>query len=220
MSMKPTDDPHANASAHLAACDPDWGLLIDLVGPRQLNIDKAREPFHALVHAVAHQQLHGRAAQAIFNRFLALYPDDPFPPAKKILATDDATLRACGFSLAKIATIRGIAVGALEGVVPTRREADAMGDEALIKQITTLRGIGRWTVEMLLMHTLGRPDILPIDDFGVREGWRLIKGMDKQPKPKDLAVIGEPWAPYRSTAAWYLWRAVDQYKLTMAQSGK
>lgn len=218
--MKPTDDPRANASTHLASCDPDWGLLIDLVGPRQLNVDKEREPFHALVNAVAHQQLHGRAAQAIFNRFLALYPDHSFPPAQKILATDDATLRACGFSLAKIATIRGIAVGALEGVVPTRREAEAMSDEALIAQIAALRGIGRWTVEMLLMHTLGRPDILPIDDFGVREGWRLIKGMDKQPKPKELAVIGEPWAPYRSTAAWYLWRAVDHYKLVMSQRAK
>ena len=218
--MTTTSDQHANVNAHLTACDRDWGILIDLVGPRQLSIDKEREPFHALVNAVAHQQLHGRAAQAIFNRFLALYPDHPFPPAQNILATDDATLRACGFSLAKIATIRGIALGALEGVVPTRREADTMSDEALITQITTLHGIGRWTVEMLLMHTLGRPDILPVDDFGVREGWRLIKGMDKQPKPKELASIGEPWAPYRSTAAWYLWRAVDQYKLAMTKGHK
>ena len=194
--MTTTSDQHANASAHLTACDPDWGILIDLVGQRQLSIDKAREPFHALVHAVAHQQLHGRAAQAIFKRFLSLYPDHPFPPAQNILATDDATLRACGFSLAKIATIRGIALGALEGLVPTRREADTMSDEALITQITTLH------------------------DFGVREGWRLIKGMDKQPKPKELASIGEPWAPYRSTAAWYLWRAVDQYKLAMTKGQK
>lgn len=207
---------HERISAHLSACDPDWGILIGLVGRRQTASENDREPFHALVHAVAHQQLHGRAAQAIFNRFLALYPGDAFPAPEKILATGDDTLRACGFSLAKIATIRGIAKGALEGVVPTRLQAETMGDEELIAQITTLRGIGRWTVEMLLMHTLGRPDILPVDDFGVREGWRLIKYLPKQPSPRELAAIGEPWAPYRSTAAWYLWRAVDQYKLATA----
>lgn len=200
------------AAQHLTACDPDWGVLIDLIGPCQLAPTNEREPFHALVHAVAHQQLHGRAAQAIFMRFLALFPDEPFPSPASLLATDDTVLRGCGFSQAKIATIRGIAEGALAGVVPTRREADALGDEDLVARLTTLRGIGRWTVEMLLMHTLGRPDILPVDDFGVREGWRLIKGMPQQPTPKQLGTIGTAWAPYRSTAAWYLWRAVDQYK--------
>jgi DNA-3-methyladenine glycosylase II len=201
------------AAAHLATCDPDWAVLINLIGPCKLASLPDREPFHALVHAVAHQQLHGRAAQAIFTRFLALYPGHDFPPPEKILATDDATLRSCGFSLSKINTIRGIAAGALAGIVPARRDAENMSDEALVAQITTLHGIGRWTVEMLLMHTLGRPDILPVGDFGVREGWRLIKGLEKQPAPKELAAIGEKWAPYRSIAAWYLWRAVDQYKL-------
>jgi DNA-3-methyladenine glycosylase II len=204
------------AAAHLATCDPDWAVLINLIGPCKLASLPDREPFHALVHAVAHQQLHGRAAQAIFTRFLALYPGHDFPPAEKILATDDDTLRSCGFSLAKINTIRGIAHGTLAGVVPVRSVAETMSDEALVAQITTLHGIGRWTVEMLLMHTLGRPDILPVGDFGVREGWRLIKGLDKQPAPKELAAIGEKWAPYRSTAAWYLWRAVDQYKLAIS----
>lgn len=209
-----------DAAAHLAACDPDWAVLIGLIGPSKLAPGNDREPFHALVHAVAHQQLHGRAAQAIFTRFLALYPGDPFPPPEKILATDDGTLRGCGFSLAKIATIRGIAEKTLQGVVPTRRMAETMSDEELIARITTLHGIGRWTVEMLLMHTLGRPDVLPVGDFGVREGWRLIKGMPKQPTPKELAAIGQPWAPYRSTAAWYLWRAVDQYKLSIIARGQ
>lgn len=200
------------AAAHLAACDSDWMVLIDLIGPCRLAPDNTREPFHALLHAVAHQQLNGRAAEAIFKRFLALYPDEEFPSAEKILATDDTALRSCGFSQTKIATMRGIAEGALNGIVPSRRDAETMSDEQLIAQITTLRGIGRWTVEMLLMHTLGRPDILPVDDFGVREGWRLIKGLSRQPAPKELAAIGAAWAPYRSTAAWYLWRAVDQYK--------
>lgn len=207
-------NPNTGAVAHLSACDPDWAILIDLIGPCQLAPGNTREPFHALLHAVAHQQLNGRAAQAIFTRFLALYPGETFPPPQKILATSDDILRGCGFSLAKVATIRGIAAKALEGVVPSRRAAEGMSDGELISRLTSLRGIGRWTVEMLLMHTLGRPDVLPVDDFGVREGWRLIKGLPKQPTPQQLAAIGAPWAPYRSTAAWYLWRAVDQYKLS------
>lgn len=200
------------AAAHLATCDPDWAILIGLIGPCQLAPNRDREPFHALLHAVAHQQLHGRAAQAIFQRFLALYPGTDFPSPEEILATDDDTLRGCGFSIAKIAAIRSIAEKTLEGVVPTRRMAGVMRDNELIARLTSLRGIGRWTVEMLLIHTLGRPDVLPIDDFGVREGWRLVKGLPRQPTPQQLAAIGASWAPYRSTAAWYLWRAVDQYK--------
>lgn len=211
---------HSIATQHLAACDPDWGVLVELIGPCQLAPPNDREPFHALLHAVAHQQLHGRAAQAIFTRFLALFPDESFPSPASVLAIDDDVLRRCGFSLSKIATIRGIAQGALAGVVPTRREADALSDEELVARLTTLRGIGRWTVEMLLMHTLGRPDILPVDDFGVREGWRLVKGLDKQPAPKQFAAIGAAWAPHRSTAAWYLWRAVDQYKRSVAAGAR
>ena len=202
----------ADAAKHLTACDPDWGVLIELIGPRERAAPNEREPFHALVHAVAHQQLHRRAAQAIFTRFLALFPGGPFPSPASILAVDADTLRRCGFSLPKIATIRGIAQGALAGVVPTRREADTLSDEELIARLTTLRGIGPRTVEMLMMHTLDRHDILPVGDFGVREGWRLVKGLDQQPTPKEFAIVGVPWAPYRSTAAWYLWRAVDLAK--------
>lgn len=204
------------AAAHLARCDSDWAVLIDLIGPMPLPARNHREPFHALVHAVAHQQLHGRAAQAIFKRFLALYPGSDFPAPEQILDTDDDTLRGCGFSLTKIATIRGIAEKTLQGVVPSRRMAEVMRDQELIARLTSLHGIGRWTVEMLLLHTLNRPDVLPVDDFGIREGWRLIKGLPKQPTPKELAAIGQPWAPFRSTATWYLWRAVDQYKLASA----
>ncbi|MFY9328943.1 MAG: DNA-3-methyladenine glycosylase [Georgfuchsia sp.] len=204
------------ATAHLSSCDTDWAILIDLIGPCQLVPDKSREPFQALVHAVTHQQLNGRAAQAIFRRFLALYPDTNFPAPEQILATEDDALRSCGISLAKITTIRGIAEKTLQGVVPSRRMAAVMRDQELIARLSSLHGIGRWTVEMLLIFTLGRADVLPVDDFGIREGWRLIKGLPKQPTPKELAIIGQPWAPYRSTAAWYLWRAVDQYKLATA----
>lgn len=198
------------ASDHLAAQDDDWAGLIARVGAPAITLQIGREPYEALVRAIAHQQLHGRAAEAILGRFIALYPDTDFPSPDQLLATDETALRACGFSLAKIATARGIAAGARDGLVPTRREADDLTDEELIARLTTLRGVGRWTVEMLLMFTLGRPDVLPVDDFGVREGWRILKGLPAQPKPRVLAETGLAWSPYRTTAAWYLWRAAEQ----------
>ncbi len=199
----------ARAIAHLAACDPDLAALIRRVGPCRIRQDRS-SPYEALVRAIAHQQLHGAAARAITARFLALFPGEAFPRPESLLAADPAKLRACGFSAAKIETIRGIAAGAVSGVVPTRRLAQRLSDAALIERLVSLRGIGRWTVEMLLMFTLGRPDVLPVDDFGVREGWRRLKGLKAQPKPRALAEIGEAWAPYRSTAAWYLWRAAEE----------
>jgi DNA-3-methyladenine glycosylase II len=161
------------------------------------------------MRSIAYQQIHGKAAEAILGRFLAHFPGQGFPGPAAVLALDEAAMRACGFSAAKTATMRGIAEKALEGVVPTRAEADRLSDEELIARLTSLRGVGRWTVEMLLMFTLLRPDILPIDDFGVREGWKVLKGLERQPKPKELAEIGLPWGPHRSTAAWYLWRALE-----------
>ena len=197
---------------HLAASDPDWGALITRVGPCTLALKDQRSPYEALVRAIAYQQLHGRAAEAILGRFLALYPGKPFPLPEDILATEEAVMRACGFSASKVVTIQGIAAGAQDGVVPTLQAAGSLSDEELIARLITLRGVGRWTVEMLLMFTLGRPDILPVDDFGVREGWRVLKALDAQPKPKALAEIGKAWSPYRSTAAWYLWRAAEEGK--------
>jgi DNA-3-methyladenine glycosylase II len=122
-------------------------------------------------------------------------------------------LRGCGFSGSKIAAIRDIAARRLDGTVPDHETAALLEDGALIERLTTIRGVGRWTVEMLLIFTFGRPDILPVDDFGVREGWRCIQNLAVQPRPKALAALGEAWAPYRSTAAWYLWRAADEGKL-------
>ncbi|MFT3736488.1 MAG: DNA-3-methyladenine glycosylase [Rhodocyclaceae bacterium] len=209
----PLDTP---AAQHLASTDPDWATLIALVGPCVLDAgDKersTREPYEALVRSIAYQQLHGKAAETILGRFLARFPDIPFPSPAQVLACDVADMRACGFSASKVAAIREIADKTLAGVVPTRAEAITLSDEELIARITTLRGVGRWTVEMLLIFTLGRADVLPVDDFGVREGWRAIKGLPQQLKPKEMALLGERWAPYRSTAAWYLWRAADLYK--------
>ncbi len=198
------------AARHLAAADAAFAALIERIGPCTA-VPKPREPYEALVRAIAHQQLHGRAAEAILNRFIALHPD-PFPCPEQVAATPDAALRACGFSATKVAAIRDICARALDGVVPGAAEAAALSDAELVTRLVTIRGVGRWTVEMLLISTLGRPDVLPVDDFGVREGWRLIKGLEKQPAPRELARVGEAWAPWRSTAAWYLWRAADEGK--------
>jgi len=204
------------ATAFLAALDPDWAWLIDAVGPSRLEAKYDGEPYHALIRAIAHQQLHGKAAETILGRFHALHPGKKFPAPEEILALDDATLRGCGFSGAKVLAIRDVALKRLEGVVPTRRAAQKLTDSELIERLTSIRGVGRWTVEMLLIFHLGRPDILPVDDFGVREGWRVLKKLPEQPKPKALAAIGEACSPHRSTAAWYLWRASELGKTTAA----
>lgn len=205
---------HLKGVRHLAALDTDWAALIERVGPCRLRLRPERELHAALIRAVAYQQLHGRAAQAIMGRFLALYPGIDFPDPASVLATEAEVMRGCGFSAAKITAIRGIAEQAHNGVVPSRAEAEKLTDDELIERLVTLRGVGRWTVEMLLIFTLGRPDVLPVDDFGVREGWRLLKRLPAQPKPRELAAIGEAFAPYRSVAAWYLWRAADEAKGT------
>jgi len=191
--------------------DPVMKRVLRQVGPCGIQLAR-RQPYEALVRAIAHQQVHGRAAEAILGRFIASFPGHRFPPAEAVLAADPALLRAAGFSQSKIAAIRDIAEKTVGGLVPSRRAAAKLGDEALIERLCAIRGVGRWTVEMLLIFTLGRPDVLPVDDFGVREGWRVAAGRETQPKPKELAGIGEAWAPYRSTAAWYLWRAANLAK--------
>ena len=200
-----------DAIRHLSR-DRRFAALIRRVGPPGLAVEKRRSPYEALTRAIAHQQLHGRAALAILGRFEALYPGQSFPTPAQVLATEDVALRACGFSATKIACIRAIAAATLDGTIPTRRESTRLSDEALIERLTTIRGIGRWTVEMLLIFTLGRPDVLPVDDFGVRDGYRALHKLDAQPKPKELAEIGVAWSPHRSLAAWYLWRASDEAK--------
>lgn len=198
-----------DAVRHLST-EPRFAALIRRVGRPRLAIDRQRGPYEALMRAIAHQQLHGRAAEAILGRFTALYPGDGFPNPEAVLTTDDTTLRGCGFSGAKIAALRDICAKALDGTVPTRRASSRLTDAELIERLTSIRGVGRWTVEMLLIFTLGRPDILPVDDFGVREGYRILYDLETQPKPRELATLGEAWAPYRSIATWYLYRAVEE----------
>ena len=191
--------------------DPVFKQVIKAIGPCTLQ-PVEREPYEALVRAIAHQQVHGRAAEAILGRLLALHPNHVFPPPEAILAMEVEAMRGCGFSGAKVAAIRDIAEKAAGGLVPTRAGCERLDDAALIERLVAIRGVGRWTVEMLLIFTLGRPDVLPVDDFGVREGWKVAAGLEAQPKPKALAELGAAWAPWRSIAAWYLWRAADAAK--------
>jgi len=203
------------ATQHLSRAHAVFGPLIERIGP-PAQVVEPREPYEALVRAIAHQQLHANAARAILGRFTALFGAGAFPGAfpgpEAVAAASDEALRACGFSAGKVAAIRDICARTLDGTVPTAAAAAVLDDEALILRLSSIRGVGRWTVQMVLISTLGRPDVLPVDDFGVREGWRLLNRLDAQPKPKALAEIGAAWAPYRSTAAWYLWRASDEGK--------
>jgi DNA-3-methyladenine glycosylase II len=194
------------AASHLSLIDEDWSRLIKSAGPCMHRSQPTREPYEALVRAVAYQQLHARAADAIIGRFLDLYPEDVFPRPAQILATPFEILRSCGFSTRKISTIRNIAEGTLSGLVPTRDIAGEMSDDELISRLVELPGIGRWTVEMLLIYTLDRIDVLPADDFGVREGYRFLKTLDTIPSRKTMETAGMPCSPYRTVASWYLWR--------------
>ena len=202
----------AGAVAHLRGADPVLGKLIDEVGPFRMRLRAARSLFVALAEAIVYQQLHGKAAAAIFARVCALYPVAQGLNAQSILRTSEAKLRAAGLSTNKLVCIRDLARKTLDGAVPTLAEAHRMDDEALVERLTQVRGIGRWTVEMLLISRLGRPDVFPIDDYGIRAGFAALHRKRKLPAPKELVKPGAKWKPYRSVASWYLWRAADLAK--------
>jgi DNA-3-methyladenine glycosylase II len=192
--------------AFLRGLDHEWAALIDHVGVCLHDPKAAREPYEALVRAIAYQQLTAKAGDAIITRLKGLFPTNDFPTPENIISAEFDDLRACGFSGTKIATIKAIAEGSLSGLVPGHEHAASMSDEELIERIVPIKGIGRWTVEMLLMYSLQRMDILPVDDFGVREGYRALRSLPAQPKPKELREISKAWAPHRTVASWYLWR--------------
>jgi DNA-3-methyladenine glycosylase II len=195
---------------HLSRADPALRRLIRRVGPCTLVSDRRHSPYETLVRAIAHQQLNGHAARTILGRFIALFPGKRFPGPGDIRLVSVGALRRAGFSRAKILAIKHIARKTEAGLVPTRRAAARMSDDDLIRQLTQLRGVGQWTVQMLLMFSLGRPDVLPADDFGIREGFRITYGLAKVPTPREVLAHGERWRPHRTIASWYLWRAVEQ----------
>jgi DNA-3-methyladenine glycosylase II len=178
---------------------------------RRYNITPAVSirPFDALAESIAYQQLSGKAAATIFGRVRALYPKRKWLDPEQLLATPDETLRAAGLSRAKTAALKDLAAKIIDGTVPSGRALIRMSDDEIIMRLTTVRGIGRWTVEMLLLFDLGRPDVWPVDDYGVRKGFAKTFGRRKLPTPKQLMKFGEKWRPYRSVAAWYFWRALD-----------
>ncbi|MEI8288368.1 MAG: DNA-3-methyladenine glycosylase 2 family protein [Verrucomicrobiota bacterium] len=199
----------STALKHLAAADPVMARLIREVGPCRLAHEPWRSPFQSLVQAVAHQQLNGTAAETILTRFKKLFPKRRFPKAEDLAGVTDEQIRACGFSFAKIAALRDIAAKTLDGTIPSSRQIERLSDEEIIERLTAARGVGRWTVEMLLMFQLGRKDVLPVDDFGVRTGFRVAYQKREMPKPKALLAFGKKWRPHASTAAWYLWQAAN-----------
>ena len=193
----------------LTSTDKHLGRLIKQVGPCHLKPKKRRSPFESLVQSVAYQQLNGTAAATILGRVKALYPNKRFPTPDDLLATPDENLRSAGLSRAKTAAIKDIARKTLEGIVPTSRAILKLSNEEIIERLTTVRGVGPWTVEMLLIFTLGRTDVLPVTDYGVRKGFAVTYGWKDLPTPKELLQEGEKWKPHRTTAAWYFWRALE-----------
>ena len=203
------------AIAHLSQADKTLARLIKKVGPCRLEPQTKRAPFQALVRSVTFQQLNGKAAETILGRVLALYPAKKFPSPEDLLATPDEKLRAAGLSRNKTAAVKDIAAKTIAGVVPDSRTIKKLSNEEILERLTSVRGVGPWTVEMLLMFTLGREDVFPVTDFGVRKGFALTYGLKELPSPKELLAHGEKWRPHRTTASWYLWRAVDLENVTV-----
>src|SRR5436305_12410426 len=206
------------AHRHLAASDPRMAALIKRSLRFNLKPGKSIRPFDALAESIAYQQLSGKAAATIWKRVRALYPRKKHLDPKEILKTPDEKLRGAGLSRSKVAALKDLAAKTLDGTVPTRRELVKMSDEEIIERLTKVRGIGRWTVEMLLLFDLGRLDVWPVADYGVQKGFAKTFGRKKLPTPKQFQQIGEKWRPYRSVAAWYFWRALDQPKAPATKS--
>jgi 3-methyladenine DNA glycosylase/8-oxoguanine DNA glycosylase len=205
------------ALKHLRASDEKLAALIERIGPFRMELNETHDLFLALARAIVYQQLHGKAAATILQRVCDLFPRSGAGfTAKDILRCADDKLRGAGLSQNKMLALRDLASKTLDGTLPAMDELHALDDDTIIEKLITVRGIGRWTVEMLLMFRLGRPDVLPVDDFGVRKGFMVAFNKRQMPTPKQLAAYGERWAPYRSVASWYLWRAADQAK-TAAQ---
>jgi 3-methyladenine DNA glycosylase/8-oxoguanine DNA glycosylase len=194
---------------HLAKSDPRFAGLISRSRKFDVIANKLVRPFEALAESIAYQQLSGKAAATIWGRVRGLYGKRKKLDPAEVLKTPDKTLRACGLSGSKTAALKDLAAKTLDGTVPTRRELIRMTDEEIIERLTKVRGIGRWTVEMLLLFELGRLDVWPVADYGVQKGFAKTFGRRKLPTPKQFAKIGEKWRPYRSVAAWYFWRALD-----------
>lgn len=219
---------HTAALEHLSRVDRRLARIIARHGACSLQQETTQSIFEALLESIIYQQLNGKVAATITARVKALFPEnvkrirtrrglvDGFPSPEQILAASEELLRSAGLSRGKMLAIRDLAAKTLDGTVPTVKQAHRMSDEELIERLDSVRGIGRWTVEMLLLFRLGRPDVLAVDDYGIRKGFAKMHKLGELPKPKELLAYGERWRPYRSVASWYLWRAAEMKDLPMA----
>jgi DNA-3-methyladenine glycosylase II len=217
-SKKLPFDP-VEAVEHLKASDAKLGALIERAGPFTMKLDALPSPFESLLESILYQQLHGKAAATIHQRVREFFGGDPSP--QLLLDTPDERLRACGVSGNKIKAFKDLAAKTLDGTVPQHATIKKLSDAEIIERLTAVRGIGSWTVEMLLIFRLGRPDVLPVSDYGVRKGFALT--FQRVPKTRALTAAdlpkadvllkrGKKWSPFRSVASWYLWRACDLAK--------
>ncbi len=200
----------------LCTADKRMKGLIEIVGPFRITMQNEMNPFESLCESIVYQQLTGKAAATIYGRFKELFGSNvsnACPSPKQVLQATDEQLRSAGLSRAKVAALKDLAEKTLEGVVPDLEELHSMSDDEIIQRLTCVRGVGRWTVEMLLIFRMGRSDILPVNDYGIRKGFALVyhKGKMKEelPAPRDLAEFGERWSPYKTISSWYLWRALE-----------
>jgi len=199
---------HLEAVAVLTKTDQHFARLVERVGETQLILDECESPYESLLEAITYQSISGKAAATIYARVKALGSNGSCPTPQEILRARKSVLRKAGLSHAKIAAAKDLAQKTIDGIVPTLAEAQQMSDEELVKRLISVRGVGPWTVEMFLIFRLGRPDVLPIHDYGVQKGFALTYRKKAIPKPKELLKFGERWRPYRTVASWYMWRAV------------
>src|SRR6266567_5577170 len=198
------------AMNHLTARDEKLAELITNTLPFHMDADPLQSPYEALLESIAYQSISGKAAATIFGRIKSLSGNGRAPSPEKMLKLRKPALRKAGLSGAKILAMKDLAQKTLEGVVPTLEEAQKLSDDELVKRLVSVRGIGAWTVEMFLIFRLGRPDVLPVHDLGVRKGWAITYGKKHMPAPKELLKFGERWRPYRTVASWYMWRACQR----------
>ena len=200
----------AAAMRYLSERDECLKRLIEETLPFQLEIEQTYSPYEALLESIAYQSISGKAAATIFGRVKALSGNQRAPSPEQMIKLRTPVLRKAGLSGAKVLAMKDLARKTLAGVVPTLDQAHAMSDEELVERLVSVRGIGAWSVEMFLIFRLGRPDVLPIHDLGVKKGWSITYGKKHMPKPKELLAFGERWRPYRTLASWYMWRAFER----------
>jgi DNA-3-methyladenine glycosylase II len=206
----------SDAIRHLSERDETLRALIAEAPPFQIDVADAQSPYEVLLESIVYQSISGKAAATIFGRIKALGSDGRPPSPPQMLSIPSPKLRKAGLSGAKVLAMKDLAKKALAGIVPTHDEALKLSDEELVERLVSVRGIGAWTVEMFLIFRLGRPDVLPIHDLGVKKGWSVAYGKKHMPKPKELLKFGKRWRPYRTVASWYMWRAFERagYKVT------